>query len=66
MVSFQFKLHPRICRYDKDASQLFKAEEQPDGTYIVSFHDGKKEIAIAYTYKEVFESVAEKEWIIQE
>lgn len=64
--SFEFKINPRDCFSKRDEDALLRALELADGRYLISWMniDERRETFMSNT--DVFESLAEKSWIIIE
>jgi hypothetical protein len=67
MEKFNFTLHPKHWVFESDATQVFRALELADGTYLVSWRNKDKSMSeMIFPRQEILEAVAEKHWIVLE
>lgn len=65
MQRFTFRLHPKHWVFEDDSTQVFRALELADGTYLVSWKDKKgNQTEMIFTSQDVLEGIAEQHWIV--
>jgi hypothetical protein len=65
MEQFYFKLHPKHWVFESDSTQVFRALELADGTYLVSWKDKNKAVTeLVFPREEILQAIAEQHWIL--
>lgn len=61
---FHFRLHPTQWQFEGDATQIFRALELSDGTYMVSWKTKHDTMEVHFNSEEVTHEMALGHWII--